>query len=242
MRQICTSVAVKVSACSRKHQASPTLAMMQPADGRADEARRVERAGMQRHRIRQQLAVADQFGQEGMAHRDLAGEEKAAQQCDGDEAAHADPAGEGQPGEQQAQQAHRAQHDEQQAPARVAVGKQAGNRRHHHRRCQRGEADDAQHQGRAAEPIGQPAQGHVVRETADQRDRLADEVAAELRFGQRREAAQGCNTTRPTTRPLARSLSAWLTCANGRRSSGISGSLMRCASATSSRRSFSPAT
>ena len=57
-----------------------------------------------------------------------------------------------------------------------------------------------------------------------------------------REPCEGWSTTRPTTRPWIKSSSASFTEAIGRKSSGICGSVSRCASATNSRKSFKPPT
>ncbi len=264
MRQICASVAHSVNACSKKHQASPALAMIRPP--MAGPTKRAPLSALEcsatafGNRLRSRTSSARKAWRTGISK---------ANNTPRSSAMAIKPLVLIQPPKASTANTRHCTHT---APstissrrlAWVAVGNEAGHRRHQQRRRHRRKADDAQHQRRAAQPVREPGERDVVREAADQRDRLADEIAAEggsasagkrlivtgrgARAGRAvrqcfsASIVQGCSTTRPTTRPFGRSSSAWFTCFSGRRSSGICGSSMRCASATSSRSSFNPAT
>ena len=158
---------------------------------------------MQRHRVGQQLAIRHQIAEEGMAHRDLAGEGDAAQRGHDQQDIGIDMAGGGQQREQGTEQRHRGQQSDQHLAARIAVGQHAGDRREKQCRRELRKADRPQQRDRAGQPKGQPAHPDVVSKAADQRDRLAAEVAAELAVFERRKAAHKADLIAADRPPVA---------------------------------------
>ena len=96
-------------------------------------------------------------------------------------------AGERQHGERERLQHREHLRDDQDAMPVPAVDEHAGERREHERRDLAAEADDAEQQRRAGEPIDQPARGNARDPGADQRDALSAEEEAVVSGAERAE-------------------------------------------------------
>ena len=167
----------------RKHQPSP-MAAMRCRRARADEPRHVDHGGVDGDGVAQVAAVFDHLHQEGLAAGHVEGVDEALHDAEGEDPVDGDACASVSAARASDCSMRERLRPDQQLAAVEAVDPDAGEGREEEGGNLAGEADDAEQQRRAGEPVDQPAGGDAGHPRADERDALAAEEEPEVAVAQ----------------------------------------------------------
>ena len=180
----------KRGAVEHEHPAGADDRDQHAGDGRADHPGERERGRVQGDRVRQ-IVVADEIGDEGLAHRRVEGRRAAEQQRECVDVPQPHEARHRERAERQRQDAHRRLRRDQQLAAVETVRRQTGPRQEEQLRAELQAHDDADGGGA---PVGQPGEDEPVLRRAlqprpDVRDERAGRPDPVVADGERAEGA-----------------------------------------------------